>query len=429
MSNPAAPAEAVPTDTSARPFFGWRVLGACFTAQFISASVTFAPFGTFVIPIIDEFGTSRAQINSVFSIAFVGMGVLGPLVGMLLDRGHVRAIMLSGLVLNAAALILISRAESLVTVGALFVAAACFGGAFYGMTPTMWLATQWFARRRGLALGITVAGATVASMVATPVAAGLIGHIGWRGAVSVLGTAALVLGIPVLARYAIARPEKVGQYPDGDPAPEPDRSWGADDEAHAGQAGGELETSELVRDPRLWMLAIGFALIFTSPIVAMVALVPFGQELGLSQLDAAYFFTAAGPFSLLSKIAFGWASDRLPPRVAIWLVALFNGASWGLLILDPSYTVFLIIGALYGIGIGASGPLQALVVARCFGPMAFGRAMGIGGLAGLPVIAAAPAIAGFLADSTGSYHAAFQMEVAAMLIGGLLLSIPRIPKA
>jgi len=427
VSSPAARAEIAPDHTPPRPFQGWRVLSVCLTAQFLSASVTFAPFGAFVVPFIEEFGTTRAQMSSVFSIAFVGMGVLGPLVGSLLDRGHARRIMMTGLALNALALIAMSRATDLWWIGTLFCIAACAGAAFYGMTPSMWLATQWFDRRRGLALGVTVAGATLGTMIGAPVAAWLIEQFGWRDAVAIIATAALLLGFPLFARFAIARPADVGQFPDGDPAPEPDESWGADGTAPPGDQ--TLETGVLVRDPRLWLLALGFALIFSSPIVAMTAIIPFGEGLGFSSLDAAFFLTASGPFSILSKVGFGWASDRLAPRLAIWLVASFNALAWGLLLVVPNYTIFLVIGAIYGIGIGAAGPLQALILSRCFGPTAFGRVSGIGGLAGLPIIAGAPVIANVLTDSTGSYHSAFQLEVAYMIVGATLASLARIPKA
>ncbi|MFT5041902.1 MAG: MFS family permease, partial [Hyphomicrobiaceae bacterium] len=105
-----------------------------------------------------------------------------------------------------------------------------------------------------------------------------------------------------------------------------------------------------------------------------------------------------------------------------------NAAAWALLHFDPQYTAFLAIGALYGVGIGAAGPLHGFVLARCFGPLAFGRAAGIGGLSALPLVAGAPALAGWLYDSTGSYQAVFELEVVLIIVGGLLLSVPRIPK-
>jgi MFS family permease len=135
------------------------------------------------------------------------------------------------------------------------------------------------------------------------------------------------------------------------------------------------------------------------------------------------------PFSLLGKVVFGVVADRVRAVLAVWIVVLGGALVWALLYMDPSYPLFLGIGALYGASIGAAGPLHGVMIGRCFGREAFGRASGIGGLAGLPIIAAAPAIAGILRDATGSYHAVFELEFALMLLGGALLSLVRTPRS
>ncbi|MCP4040263.1 MAG: MFS transporter [bacterium] len=411
----------MPEHEDTRPFLGWRVVGAAFTGQLIAAGVTFSAFGVFVVPLTEAFDTNVGRISLAFSVAFAVMMLVGPLVGHWLDRGLTRTLMLVGVSLSGLGLIGMSHATSLLQLGALYCGVVAIGAALFGLMPSMTLATNWFDRRRGLALGVTVAGATVATFIAPPAAAWLIERVGWRGALLWFGAAALVLGLPVFYRYTIARPEMVGQYPDGDPAPP------AAEQGDGGEEP-ELETSALVRDRRLWFLSVGFALVFTSPIVMMLTLVPFAEGLGISRQEAAYFFSAAAPFSILSKVVFGAVSDRIPPRLAVWMVALINAAAWALLRLDPGYSFLLAIAVLYGIGIGAAGPLQGLLIARCFGPLAFGRAVGIGGLAALPLISGAPALAGFLFDTTGSYHLAFEIQAGAMLVGGVLLSIPRIPQ-
>ncbi len=427
MIDESAALKTSPPLTGSEPFFGWRVLVATFMAQFISASVTFAPFGVFVVPLVSDFDTTRGKLSNALSIGFLLMGLLGPLVGTLLDRGHARRAMIAGLVLCGTGLIAMSFAEELWLLGVIYCGCVCAGTAFYGMNPSMWMATQWFDHKRGLALGITVAGATVGSMITPPLAAWLIETSGWREALWILGTGALVLGVPAFAVFAIAHPDEVGQRPLSEPSTEDERT--STSTAPAASATEPIETGTLLRDMRLWLIAVGFAFVFTSPIVMMAWLVPFAEDLGISLQDAAFFFSASAPFSILSKVTFGWLSDKMPLRIAIWTVAAVNGACWALLLLDPGYSAFLMIGALYGIGIGAAGPLHAVTIARCFGPAAFGRAAGLGGLAGLPLIAATPAIAGYLFDQTASYHDVFRLEMALMLVGGLLLSIPRIPKA
>ena len=96
-------------DDEARAFLAWQVLGAGFTDQFISnrvsTSVTFAPFGVFVIPVSDDFGLPRGQVGLALSFAFLAMGIIGPLVGRWLDRGWTRTMMLPGVVLSGSGLI------------------------------------------------------------------------------------------------------------------------------------------------------------------------------------------------------------------------------------------------------------------------------------------------------------------------------------
>jgi MFS family permease len=410
-----------------RPFLGWRNVGAAFTSQLLANGVTFAAFGVFVVPLSEEFDTPRGRLGLALSVAFLVMGGMGPLVGRWLDRGLTRMLMVTGCAIAGAGLMLLSRATELWQLGVVFCGVIAIGGALFGMGPSQALVANWFVRRRGLALGFAVAGATVASLIMPPLAAFLVDTVGWRGALVWFGAGTLVIGLPVFSLLVTARPEMVGQKPDGDAPDEPDDVSSAGDGSTAAVPA-PPETGELVRDPRLWLLAVGFALVFTSPIVLVLVLVPFAEDLGYSRQNAAYFFSAAAPLSLVGKVVFGAVADRIAARVAIWLVVVGNAIAWALLFTDPSYPLLLGIGALYGAAIGAAGPLNGVVIGRCFGRLAFGRAAGIGGVAGLPIIAGAPALAGFLYDTTGTYHTVFGAQVALLLVGGVLLSAVRIPK-
>jgi sugar phosphate permease len=405
---------------AARGFLGWRVLAAAFVAQLLASGLTFASFGVFVIPLSAEFDTPRGRLNLAFSLGFIVMGGMGPIVGHWMDRGHARIVMVSGIVIAGLGLFGLSQAESLWQLGVFFCGFIALGTAMFGMTPATTLVANWFIRRRGLALGVAAAGATMASLVSPPLAAWLIEHVGWRGAFLWFGVGAFAIGLPVFFLWAIARPEQVGQRPDGDHANVP---------AHAPRteesADGQVDTKRLVRDARLWLISVGFSLVFTSPIIIMLSVVPFGEDLGFSKLNAAWFFTASAPFSILGKITFGAMADRIPPKLAAWIVVLGNMLVWMLLYTNPSYPMFLAIGAIYGLAIGATAPLNGVMLGLCFGRIAIGRASGLGGLASLPLISGTPAVAGYLYDSTGNYHAVFVMQVALLLIGGVLLSFVR----
>ena len=87
---------------------------------------------------------------------------------------------------------------------------------------------------------------------------------------------------------------------------------------------GELKAraGELARDWQLWVAAIGYALVLTSPIVLMPLLVPFGKSLGLSGQQAAAFFAAMTPFSLMGKVVLGRMADVAPLKPLISLIVI-----------------------------------------------------------------------------------------------------------
>ena len=80
-----------------------------------------------------------------------------------------------------------------------------------------------------------------------------------------------------------------------------------------------------------------------------------------------------------------------------------------------------------GLGVGALGPLQAVVIGACFGRSSFGHVMGLSGLVSLPVIAGANPLVGWLYVTTGDYRTAFGFEVGALLLAGLLFTLLRLP--
>jgi MFS family permease len=263
------------------------VVSAGFTGQLVANGGTFAAFGVMVVPLAETFDASRGAISSGAGLGFLMMALVGPILGRILDGGNVRRMMLFGVTLMSVGLLLVSQATTLLQAGlyyALFVSA---GAALFGPIPTIALASNWFIRRRGLAIGITVAGATCASFAAPALLAWLTELYGWRTGVACFGVGTFVIAAPILWACVIGRPEDVGQLPDGEAVP-------------AGAVAADSfvvpETRDLLRQPNLWIQALGFAFLFASPIVMGLHLIPFAEDLGFSRVRAAYFFAAMAPF-------------------------------------------------------------------------------------------------------------------------------------
>ncbi len=190
---------------------------------------------------------------------------------------------------------------------------------------------------------------------------------------------------------------------------------------------GAIETAALFKDSRLWRLAIGFGLVMTSPIVLIGSLVPFGEYLGFTGQQANVFFLAMMPCSILGKVVVGGLADVAPLKPSILMVVLVNMLVWMIFYTEPSYTLFLVTGALYGIGIGGAAPLHGVSIGLCFGRANFGRAGGIGGIAMVPLLALASASSQVLLRETGDYFAGFLLQIGLLALGGILLMSVRLP--
>src|SRR5262249_22611721 len=151
---------------TARRFLGWRMVFAGFVAQLVYTSLGFSAFGVFVTPLEREFHTSRASLSSAFGLSLLAMGALAPLLGRWVDRGSLRRIMLAGVALTGLGPFLPSRATELWQLGAVFCPLVATGTALFGPLPSTALVANWFVRRRGIALGVTVAGGTVGGALA-----------------------------------------------------------------------------------------------------------------------------------------------------------------------------------------------------------------------------------------------------------------------
>ncbi|MEZ4217871.1 MAG: MFS transporter [Myxococcota bacterium] len=412
MPSPA-PATAPPA------FFGWRVTAAAFVAQLVANAAGLASAGVFVTTLEREFETTTAVISAGPTLCILLMALVSPFLGRWLDAGPQKLIMMGGVALLGAGLWIASHATTLPALALGICLFAALGIAAFGPMPSIALVSRWFVRRRGLAVGVAVAGATLASAVGPPLAALAIDALGWRTALRAMALAALALALPAFALLVVKSPEEVGQHADGDAHAPPE----ADVPAEGSVAG------HVLRRLDFYLIALGLGLVFASPLVSTMHLPPFAEkELGIASTELGGVFAAFAAGSLVGKLAFGALASAVAPRVALWANAALLAAGWALLATRPSLEVLVAAGALFGLGIGAAAPLQAVLIGACFGRRAFAEVMGLAGLVALPIIAPATWLAGVLRDAAGSYSPVFAAELAALAVAALMFAFLRVPQ-
>jgi MFS family permease len=420
-----APTTTKPRATS-RIFYGYWIVAfglLCLTMCIGCGSFVYS---LFVHPLQAEFFWSRGQIMVGFTIFWVMMGIGSPIVGRILDRhGARRAISLGALVMGIG-FVLLSMTNTLpfFYLGYIFVG---LGAAGIGPVSTSAVASNWFRRKRGMALGITAAGIGTGGVIMAPIVGYLLQAYDWRTAYFAMAIIVWVAIIPLALVIVRTRPGDVGLYPDGDSAPA-DAEQG--DTARTPAVWG-LTLAQAVRTAPFWLIAVSYLLSNGCVMAGLQSQGPNLDDIGFPTATAAAALSATGFGSGVGKLFFGWLCDYVKPRLvsAIGLTLQCLGILV-LLQVRAESPMTMVWGAalLMGFGAGSWLPTMSLLVSRSFGLAFYGAVFGAINLAQSIGTATGPLLAGMMFDQMGTYRWAFILFAALYAIAIPAVLFVRRPK-
>ena len=404
-----------------RFFYGWLLVAVAFVTMAVGVNARTA-FSLLFPAILGEFGWDRGITAGAFSFGFLVSAVVTPFVGRLMDLRGPRIVVELGVLAMGAGLILASLVREpwqlYLTLGALV------GGgvnclAYTGQSIYL---TNWFVRRRGLALSIAFSGVGLGSITILPWLGWLIETAGWRSACIWLGILLLVLLAPLnlLLKH---RPEDMGLRPDGLSSGQASSAHAANIVDHA-WAAIDWTLGRALRTRRFWWLAAGYFCGLFSWYAVQVHQTKYLIEIGFAPGEAAWALGLVSLVAVPGQIALGHLSDRIG-REWVWmignlgfvicyvcLIALRSGPAPVLL-----YAMIVTQGALgYGLT-SVMGPIPTEIFAGPHYGSIFGTVMVAAILGG----AAGPWIAGIIYDATGTYAIAFWIAAGCSLISILAI--------
>ncbi|MDX2233815.1 MAG: MFS transporter, partial [Hyphomonadaceae bacterium] len=176
---------------------GWPVVLGVALGAGTGGGLFFYVSSLFVTGLSAEFGWSRGEISTVYAIA--GLGALAsPLIGWAVDRfGFKPVATASTLGLGALYLAFANHSGPLW----LFVALSAFYGLFaVGSAALVYTrpVNAWFDASRGLALGVSTLGVSVAAIVTPPLLQAVMAEHGWRAGYLTLALLAVGVGLPAM---------------------------------------------------------------------------------------------------------------------------------------------------------------------------------------------------------------------------------------
>ena len=367
---------------------GWRVLLAALLGTAFGASpLPFQTTGFMIGPIREETGWTLSQVSLGVTIYGILGALLAPAFGAMSDRWGVRRVALGSL--TAFGLVFASFSlmpSSLFWFYAIWTTIGLVG---IGSTPITWsrAVNLWFFKNRGLALGMTLVGTSVAAMILPTLTETLIHQYGWRQSYALIALLPLAIALP---------------------------GW---------------SLTEAMLSQRFWIMVASILCVPVAYGGSRVLMPQMLKARGFEDTQQAFVVSMFGVSIFAGRIITGALVDRFwAPLVTLPILCL-PAVSCLLLAGDSlSFTMAVVAALLLGFSSGAETDLVAFLAGRYFGMANYGRIYGslymVFGIAS----ALSPLAYGRMRDATGSYDLILYVAGAMFVVGGfLLLTLGRYP--
>ncbi len=389
---------------------GWGLVVAGLCGLVVTASPIYT-IGIFMAPLQEEFAWSRAQIAFAVSIVTLLGGTLGIAVGFAVDRVGARPIGLAGIVASCAAFGAFSN------VGAA-IESYWFYWIILSLAISMCSLVVWtkaivahFEKSRGLAISVTLCGATVAGVIAPILATYMIIEYGWRTAYIGFSAAMFVVCFPVIFIFSSKDGVKKAAS-----------SHTSSTGAVPGVTPPGMTVGQAVRTADFWLLAIPFCLFGGAVLCVPVHFVPMLQDRGLTAYYAATALSTVSVTAAIGRISVGYLLDKFSGSLIA--ASSFSFALLGCIVLlaVPATTASsYLAAAFFGVAVGAGPSLVPFITAKTFGLKAYGAIYSLMKASYTLGGASLPPIFGQMYELNGSYQAALMLLGAVCLAGMMII--------
>ncbi|MBB2749945.1 UNVERIFIED_ORG: MFS family permease [Rhizobium aethiopicum] len=357
-------------------------LGALMSCVAIGAMFSLAIFQE---PIATATGWSHVGIASAMTLNFIVMGFGGFLWGAASDRFGPRVVVLIGSVLLGLALVLASRAETLLqfqlTYGILVgLAASTF------FAPMIAATTAWFDENRGLAVSLVSAGMGVAPMTISPFARWLISAYEWRPAMLMIGVATWVLLVPAAL---LVRQRASAET--------------ADAGTEFAAEGARPQLSKVFRSPQFIVLGLTFFACCAAHSGPIFHMVNYATICGVAPMAAVSIYSVEGLAGLGGRLLYGSLADRIGVKPVLVAGLLVQAGALATYLLVSELTEFYALAIVFGSAYGGVMPLYAVLAREYFGQRIIGTVLGAATMLSSLGMAFGPLIGGWIFDTFANY--------------------------
>ncbi len=334
----------------------WVVVACSFLVLFISQGMTIGGLQVFDEKLLAHLSevsgepVSLGAFKGGLSIMFATAGILGMLAGWLCDKVGPRKLIFAGMVLLAVGYFMYPAVDTLTDI---YVISALFGLVLVlcGLMINVYLVSSWFTLKRGLAIGLVLAGTSLGNSVFPKVNNWLLQAADWQQVFAWMAWVPLVT-IPVLFVFLKDSPSirAGGAAPGSGELP--------------GLTGYSL--GEALRSRNFWIVAIIAMCTFYGILAMSGHTYLFFRREGYSEASAAWAVSILFVGGLIGKIISGYLAESFGRKRVLLIGLGMMLAGIGAMVLSiTAASVPLVWGGLVLFGFGLGRHLHADPGAGC----------------------------------------------------------------
>src|SRR4051812_669832 len=385
-------------DESSPRYFGWRVVLACFLMALACWGFGLYGHSVYLAELTRLYGWPPSLIAGASTYLLNPFLVI--FTSNALARFGARRFVLFGVAALALAIVLLALARQPWQVYAAYLAMS-FGWLGLGLVTIPTIISQYFTRRRGLAISLALNGASFGGIVVAPGLVALIQITNFTSAMLIAAAVTVAILIPVIFLWVPAQAAPAQQQL------APESTW---------------TRRDALRSAPFWTVSGPFALALIAQVAFIVHQIAFMEPI-VGRAQAALSVSLMTSFAVIGRLTLGAVVDRLDPRL-ISSISMFSQAiALFVMTRTTDAAVLLTCCAAYGFSVGNIITLPALIVQREFPLAAFSMVLGLSTAIGTFAGAIGPGLIGLIRDSAGTYAPALLVCMALKIVGGAFVLI------
>jgi MFS family permease len=365
--------------------YRWVIVGVGALMTCVAVGAMFS-LAVFLDPMATSTGWSRAGISSAMTLNFLIMGLGGFAWGAASDRFGTRVVVLIGAVLLGLALVLASRATSLLEFQLVYgILVGLAASTFFA--PMIAATTAWFSKNLSIAVSLVSAGIGVAPMTVSPFARGLTTAYDWRTAMLVIGIGAWALLLPAV--FLVRKPPAAASASTGT--------------ASIPGEGTFASARAAFRSPQFLVLGLTFAACCSAHSGPIFHMVSYAIVCGIGPMAAVSIYSVEGLAGLGGRLLLGLLGDKYGAKPVLVAGLLVQAVAIGSYVFVDRLEAFYALAVIFGTAYGGVMPLYAVLAREYFGQRIMGTVFGAVTMLSSIGMSSGPLIGGFVFDAFGSY--------------------------